>query len=126
MAIENKRLNTGNTTLLSVPASKSYALTSLIVCNTDTPPGSLAQFDLHLITKSEIDAALGVVADAIDDRNKVINAIVLDAGETYSFNSEKIILTEEDAVVLVSTPDENLGSPTGYTFLSATVSYLEI
>jgi len=130
MAVENSRLIDGNTLLLEVSEGKSYAITTIIVCNTYTPDPSdpllgQAEFDLHLITKAEVDAEL-VWEDAISNRNKVINGISLNAGETYSFDSEKLILTEGDIIVFAATPDENPGTPTGYTNLSATVSYLEV
>jgi hypothetical protein len=47
----------------------------------------------------------------------VINVLELPAGETFTFDSEKIILESGDRIVIVG------DSP---TTLSATVSYLEV
>jgi len=47
----------------------------------------------------------------------VVRNLILPAGETFTFDSEKIILEEGDKIVLLGE------SPTN---LSATVSYLEV
>ena len=49
--------------------------------------------------------------------NQVINDLELPAGETFTFDSEKIILGDGDSIVVVG------DSP---NTLSATVSYLEV
>ena len=49
--------------------------------------------------------------------NMVINDLVLPAGETFTFDSEKLVLAASDKIVAIST------SPTN---LSATVSFLEV
>ena len=46
----------------------------------------------------------------------------LPAKETFTFDSEKIILEQGDKIVLIGSPD--IGA--GLTNLSATVSYLEV
>lgn len=120
MAILNSSLGSGNTSLLTVPAGKKYAITTILVCNTYTPDpvdpnlGEVA-FDLHLITSAEVVSA-GDYETAIGDVNRVINGLNLKAGETHSFDSEKLILDEGDVIAFVTTA----------TNLSATVSYLEI
>jgi hypothetical protein len=121
MAIENSTLALGTTTLLTIPAGKEYAITTIIFCNTYTPdPADLdlgeASFDLHLITAAEILSA-GSASAAAGNINRVINGLNLKAGESYSFDSEKLILSAGDAVHIVATLSGNL---------SATVSYLEI
>lgn len=130
MAIESSRLATGNTTLLTIPSGKEYAITTIIFCNTYNPnpldrDEGEANFDLHLINESEIISA-GSVNSAIANNNRVINRLNLKAGESYSFNSEKLILSPGDAIAVVASPDQNPGSPTGFTNLSATLSYLEV
>ena len=52
-----------------------------------------------------------------DNLNLVVNKLPVPAGETVTFDSEKIILESGDKVVIVGE------SPTN---LSATVSYLEV
>lgn len=130
MAIQSSRLADGNTTLLTIPSGKEYAITTIIFCNTYNPnpldrDDGEANFDLHLINEAEIISA-GSVAAAIASNNRVINTLNLKAGESYSFNSEKLILSSGDTIAVVASPDQNLISPTGFTNLSATLSYLEI
>jgi len=56
---------------------------------------------------------------------RVINNLELPAGETFTFDSEKIVLDVGDKISFVAEPD--LGAPNaGLTNLSATVSYLEV
>jgi hypothetical protein len=89
-----------------------YAVTTIMVCNTWVPnpvheEDGITNFDLHLVKRDEPKS----------DTNKIINALQLPAGETFTFDSEKIILESGDKVVIVGE------SPTN---LSATVSYLEV
>tara|TARA_B110000503_G_scaffold143523_1_gene245525 strand:+ start:1013 stop:1381 length:369 start_codon:yes stop_codon:yes gene_type:complete len=122
MAIENISfsLNVPNT-LLTIPNGKSYAITTIITCNTATvdpqnPESGSASFDIHLVTAAEMILASSVVADAISNNNRVINNLTLKAGESYSFNNEKLILEAGDTIAVLGTS----------VSLSATVSYLEM
>jgi hypothetical protein len=112
MAIANALITNTDTELLVVPAGKRYAITTILVCNTWTPnPGheedGQTNFDLHFVPDGQ---AKGNV-------NMVVRNLILPAGETFTFDSEKIILEEGDKIVLLGE------SPTN---LSATVSYLEV
>ena len=120
MAITNSSLASGNNNLLTVPAGKKYAITTVLVCNTYTPDPvdpalGEAEFDLHLITSADVVSA-GSYNAAIGNVNRVINGLNLKAGETHSFDSEKLILEAGDVMAIVASA----------TNLSATVSYLEI
>lgn len=120
MAITNSSLASGTNNLLTVPAGKKYAITTILVCNTYTPDPvdpnlGEAEFDLHLITSADVIAS-GIYEFAIDDVNRVINGLNLKAGETHSFDSEKLILEAGDVIAIVASAIN----------LSATVSYLEI
>jgi len=106
--------------LLTVPAGEQYAVTTVIVCNTAivdpvNPTLNAGEFDLHLIPSSEVISA-GSVTNAIADNNRVIKDLELLAGESYSFDSEKLILEEGDVIAVAGSINT----------LSATVSYLEI
>lgn len=110
MAIENSILPNQQLNILTVPTAKSYAITTIMVCNyasTDT-----ASFDLHIIKSGE----------ARGDSNIIVSNLELPAGETFTFDSEKIILEEGDFVSFFANPDNG----TGNTDLSATISYLEV
>jgi len=117
MAIVNRQITTGVLDIfdpdssLGVPAGKSYAITNILVCNTGT---AAATFDMHLVPNGESRA---------EKVTQVINGLTLPAGETFSFDSERIVLEAGDAIVFhQAVPD--IGS--GLTDLAATVSYLEV
>ena len=113
MAILNHQLTLTALDALTVPASKSYAITNILVCNNGT---ATASFDLHLIPQGE---------SLSNEVTRVINNLELPAGETFTFDSEKIVLDVGDKISFVAEPD--LGAPNaGLTNLSATVSYLEV
>jgi hypothetical protein len=110
MAIVNAQLTTTQLDALTVPAGKSYAITNILVCNTGT---ASADFDLHFIP------------NGISLNNKVtrvVNNLTLPGGETFTFDSERIVLEAGDKVSFVAEPD--IGS--NLTDLAATISYLEV
>ena len=119
MAINSVAIAATDTELLpfngadnTVPVGERWAITTIMVCNTVVPnPGheedGLTQFDMHFVKSG----------DPKSDTNKVINNLPLPAGETFTFDSEKVVLEEGDRIVLLGE------SP---TVLSATVSYLEV
>jgi hypothetical protein len=104
MAIENAQLTTTQLDLLTVPASKEYAITTVMVCNKDS--SNTASFDMHLIKSGE---ALS------NSKTIIVRELSLPAGE-------KIVLGTGDKISFVSEPD--IGA--GLTNLVATVSYLEV
>jgi len=110
MAINSALILETDTTLLSVPSDKKYAITTLLVCNYSTSTNSIndSSFDMHVIKGSG-----GVKSNA----NKILNNISMPSQETFTFNVERLILEEGDRVVLIS-PDSDK--------LSATISYLEV
>lgn len=112
MAIESIAIDRLDTDLLTVPAGIRYAVTVIMVCNTATPDpndesANLTNFDLHFVKQGNIPS----------DINKVINKVQLPAGETFTFDTEKIILDAGDRIVV---------SGESPTVLSATVSFLEL
>lgn len=110
MAINSVLIGATDTTVLEVPAGKKYAVTTILVCNYASTFDSAndSTFDMHVIKTSG-----GVKSNT----NKVLNSIQMPAQETFSFNTERLILEEGDRVVLIS-PDSDK--------LSATISYLEV
>jgi hypothetical protein len=83
-----------------------------MVCNTWTPNpldeyDGETNFDMHLVPDGEPKG----------NNNMIIRNLILPAGETFTFDSEKIILDEGDRIILLGE------SP---TTLSATASYLEV
>jgi hypothetical protein len=110
MAIVNATIATTDTTLLTVPPGKKYALTTLLICNNGVNDGSGVndtQVDVHVIPDGQSKS----------DANRIINDLPIDSADTFTFSTERLILEEGDTVVCVG------ASP---TVLSATLSFLEV
>lgn len=106
-------------TMLTVPAGEEWAITNIMVCNTYDPAGADAAtatcaFDLHLVPSD------GSYSDTI---TAVVRRLSLPAGETFTFDTEKIVLEGGDSVVINGEADTST-SPTGR--LACTVSYLKV
>lgn len=110
MAINTVLIGATDTVGLQVPSGKSYALTTILVCNyaATTDSSNDSSFDMHVIKTSG-----GVKGNV----NKILNNIQMPAQETFSFNAERLVLEEGDRVVLIS-PDSDK--------LNAVISYLEV
>ena len=110
MAIATRKINLTDTTILTVPAEKSFAITTILVCNTAIEDGTGTNntaFDMHVIPNGQTKS----------DTNLVINNVGVSAEDTFTFNVERIVLDEGDSIVLVGKTPANL---------SATISYLEV
>ncbi|MDC0002449.1 hypothetical protein OAP94_00430 [bacterium] len=112
MAIESTAIASTDTNLLLVPGGKSYAVLTIMVCNTEAPnlgheEHGISNFDLHLVKSGA----------AKSNTNMVVRSLELPAGETFTFDSEKIVLEAGDKIVALGE------SPTN---LVATVSFLEV
>jgi hypothetical protein len=89
-----------------------YAITSILVCNNFTPDPvgtdeGITGFDLYIIKRGE----------ARGTRNQILNSLQLPAGETFTLDSEKIVLESGDKIDILGE------SP---TVLSATVSWMTV
>lgn len=115
MAIQNAILTNTQQDVLVVPANKSYAITSIMVCNTYSPNGAspeneTANFDMHFLKNDQPLA---------NSQTTVIRELDLPAGETFTFDSEKVVLEEGEKLSFV-------GDATNAANLSVSVSYLEV
>ncbi len=104
--------NPGGVADYRVPVGKKWAITTILFCNTgiadpDTPNSDLTFLSLHFVKGG----------DPAGDKNLVLNAIPIPGGETFTFDTEKIILEENDLVYALTTSPE---------VISATISYLEV
>lgn len=112
MAIASTAIGSTDTDILTVPAGKTYAILTIMVCNTE-PANPIhlehgeSQFDMHFVPNG----------GAKSNTNMVINDLILPAGETFTFDSEKVVLEAGDKITMLG------ASP---TVLSATVSFLEV
>jgi hypothetical protein len=94
MAIANEQLiGNGFTTVLSVPSGKTYAITNILVCNNGST--GTADFDMHFVPQGE---------PASNYDTRVINNLTLPAGETFTFDNEKIVLDEGDSIRFFADP----------------------
>lgn len=113
MAIKNSQIGVDPVTLVDVPAGKQYAILTVLVCNTAIPDplqpeANVTNFDMYLVPND------GSTKGA---STQVLNTVELPAGETFTFDSEKVVLEEGDQLILQGeSPD----------VLTATVSYLEV
>ena len=114
MAIETLTLSTGSQQdIITVPSGKRYAITNIMVCNTYDPGGSSPEaetsvFDMHLLPSGE---ALSTTL------NCVVRQLSLPAGETFTFDSERIVLDAGDKLSFVGDVNGNI---------CAVVSFLEV
>jgi len=121
MAIISAQVKTTNTDILdptgvgspagAVPTGKTYAITNMIICNNST--SAAATLDIHLVKSGT------ALSNAV---TRIAHDLSLPAKETFTFDTEKIILDAGDKIVLIGSPD--IGA--GLSNLSATVSYLEV
>lgn len=93
-------------------SSGSNAVTTVMVCNKavydeNDPTLGLTYLTLHLVASG----------DGITDTNMIVNRLPVPAGETVTFDTEKIVLENGDRVVASSQSPYNL---------VATVSTLEV
>lgn len=101
MAIYNTEVLATNTTLSS--GSGERAITTVIVCNTGVSDLTLT---LYAVANGN-SAGAGTM---------IVNALTVPAGDTISFDQEKMVLSSGDSLIAV-------GSNTG---LTATVSTLAV
>jgi len=120
MALENSQLTTAQLDIFGggVPSGKRYAITTIMVCNTydpnDVNAGSnTASFDMHLRKSGQ---------PLNNSVTTVVRELELPAGETYTFDTEKVILDQGEEVSFVAQPDIGAGT----TNLAVSVSYLEV
>lgn len=110
MAIVNAAVATTDTIILTVPAGKKYALTTLLICNTAADDGTGTNdttCDVHVIPDGQSKSTT----------NLILNDLDIAAADTFTFAVERLILEAGDRVVLVGQAPLNL---------SATLSYLEV
>ena len=119
MALENAQLTSTQLDIFNgVPSGKKYAITNIMVCNTydpDSPDAADhdAVFDMHFRKDNQ------PLSNAV---TCVVRKMLLPAGETFTFDSEKVILDQGEDLSFVAGPD--IGA--NLTDLSVSVSYLEV
>jgi hypothetical protein len=105
--------------IITVPAGEEWAITNIMVCNTYDPDGvdaatATCAFDLHLVPSD---------GSYSDTTTAVVRRLSLPAGETFTFDTEKIVLSGGDKLVINGSADTS-STPTGR--LACTVSYIKV
>lgn len=105
MAISNIAIGSTNTEIFS--SSGNNAITTIIVCNTaefnpSTP--QTGQTNLYLYAVPAVDVS-GTTTLA---KHTIVNGLPVPAGETVSFDQEKIVLANGDKLIAKSDSPANL------------------
>lgn len=111
MAIVNAQIKITDTNLLdpygentapyegAVPQNKTYAITNILVCNPSTT--DTVAFDMHLVPFN----------DPVDtNTTAVVKSLSLPPGETFTFDSERVILEQGDRVVMSADTGGSFGN----------------
>jgi len=101
MAIQSVAISTSNTVLYTSVGNN--AVTCIWVCNSIAynpadPTANSTYLDLHFVKSG----------DGITTTNLIVNQLPVPAGETVTFDTEKIILANGDTVVASSAAPANL------------------
>lgn len=117
MAINNVVITQGsNSSVFTggvVPAGKSYGVTNILICNTeieDQGGANDATFRVFVVPSGSTFNS---------NTNMIINDALLPGAETFILDTEKLMLSEGDSVVVENTSINSVS-------IIATVSYLEV
>jgi hypothetical protein len=110
MAIKNYAIETGGTDIfspvaLSLPAGE-YAITNIMFCNISAADS--VTLTLHAIPSGKAST---------DPETQVIKTLTIPASETFTFDTEKLVLDQTDKVRAVASANSRL---------VATVSYMKV
>jgi hypothetical protein len=84
MAIANQTLTTSGLNIFLCPASQEHAVTCVVFCNTSVSTVTISVY--------AIPSGIGSVSSA----SQVIKDLTLPAGETFTFDTEKFVLSAGD------------------------------
>lgn len=102
MAIYNTAIETTNTTLNS--GSGDRAITTVIVCNTAIFNPALPESGQTMLYLYAVPAGTGSVTST----QLIVNGLPIPAGETVTFDQEKIVLASGDQLIAKSDSPANL------------------
>lgn len=96
MAIQSIAIASSNTTIFTATGDKMVA--TMIFCNQALPnpiqiDSNTTYLDIHLVKK----------LDTPSTTNRIVNALMIPAGETVFFDTERIVLQDGDTVVASTT-----------------------
>lgn len=111
MAIQNSSIAASPTYTTIFNSSGTNAITTLIFCNTAsyipaTPDLGLTKLTLHVVKNTNTHS----------NTNMILNEMPIPAGETFTFDTEKVILENGDSLQAIADTNN----------LSVTVSYMAV
>jgi hypothetical protein len=105
--ISNAALTTGNSTawdIFAVPNEEglTQAVTTMMFCNSVLYNPAATQDDtdqltVYLVPSSDVSSFVSS-GDSVRNKNLIINVLDIPPGETFTFESEKIILNAGDSI----------------------------
>ena len=101
MTVRSTLLDSSAGPILTVPTGQQYAITSMFFCNT-TSQDSILQ--IHLVPDG----------GTFRNDNKIIHNLLISPGDTFSFDTEKIILDSGDSVQAKADPAGSISSTLSY------------
>tara|TARA_B100000424_G_scaffold268521_1_gene263457 strand:- start:533 stop:1099 length:567 start_codon:yes stop_codon:yes gene_type:complete len=108
--------NAGTGTVTKVTlGGVNYAVTCIFISNHSHQYS--ASFDMHIVPNGD------PIADQV---TRVINDLPLALKETFTLDTEKIILAPGDKITFFARPSASGGDSSNLTDLNATISYVEI
>jgi hypothetical protein len=104
MTLRSTILTAQTDIVLQVEQGQQYAITSMFFCNTTNRDSSI---QVHLVSGGS----------TASDFNKIISDLIITPGDTFTFDTEKIILDSGDSVQAKSNPTASI---------SVTLSYVRV
>ena len=96
MAISSVLITTTPSAIFTVPAGQEVALTTMFFCNYSASDVTLNS--LNLVPS----------AGSASDTNRIVKDLIVPAGETLTFDTEKIVLSTGDFVSAVASDNNRL------------------
>jgi hypothetical protein len=99
-------------TAISPALSANVAITVMLFCNNNTqdPLDSSAGkqlLDVHVVPDS----------GSISNENRIMNQIPIDAGDTFTFDTVRLVLSPGDRVYALSTNSDTISSTISYVLI---------
>lgn len=96
MAISSTLITNSPSAIFTVPSGQEVALTTMFFCNYSASDVTLSS--LNLVTSG----------GSASDTNRVVKDLLIPAGETLTFDTEKIVLSAGDFVSAVASDNSRL------------------
>ena len=98
MAISSTLVTTSPSALFTCPSGQEFAITTMIFCNYESTDVVLSS--LNLVTSG----------GSATTTNRIVHNLTIPAGETFTFDTEKIILSAGDFISAVADANSKLNA----------------